>query len=99
MINTYNHKSHIAAAIFVASLAVTLSLSPMGHFGTSDFAFLSPVFSLIFSISFFCYFWFYIKAKGRSLWWMLILAFNLIGIAVIFLLKDKAKEASSPGQV
>jgi hypothetical protein len=33
---------------------------------------------------------FYIKAKGRSGWWILMLVFSLVGILVLALLKDRA---------
>ncbi len=49
-----------------------------------------PLFSLVAGIAFICACWFHIKAKGRSAWWILVLALNLLGIVMLALLKDHA---------
>ena len=62
-----------------------------------------PLFSLASGISFLVALYFYLKAKGRSGWWMLLMIFSLIGLLVIFFLKDLKKSESgkplAPGEV
>lgn len=109
MIPEYKKKSNTAAAVClgVLAVAVVLALVNDGSAFSNESGLLHVVLvfaNLIFVVSFFVALWFYIRAKGQSGWWILMLVFNLIGLLVIALLRDEAKavpasEVKSPGQV
>jgi mannose/fructose/N-acetylgalactosamine-specific phosphotransferase system component IID len=97
MIDSYKRKANIAGAICMAALigpvvAVNV-LAWTGHkVVTGDDAIvLAEVIMIALALPYFYGTWAYLKAKGRSGAWVL-LAGTLIGMIVILLLKDHAKD-------
>ena len=107
MIASCRHQANLAAGIALAALVSMIALI----LGTNEAALkienpvmyaTTYVLEIVFGIAFFVALWAYIKAKGRSGWWILLMFFNLLGLLVIVLLKDKTKlppEPKSPGAV
>lgn len=87
MIASYKRKAGVAAVVFVISVASGIALTPNGG-NIWDSAPLGPLFGITYLMAFFLAFWWYIKAKGRSGTWILMLLLNLLGMIVILLLKD-----------
>jgi hypothetical protein len=50
------------------------------------------VLATIFALLRFC--WYFLKARGRSLTWMLLLAFNVFGLLALLCLTDKTPQAT-----
>jgi RsiW-degrading membrane proteinase PrsW (M82 family) len=95
MIAAYKRNSGIATVVFVASLAGAIALTPDGK-NIWDNAPLGPVLGITYTVALFLAFWWYIKAKGRSGAWILMLFLSLVGMAVIFLLEDRCKNGQEP---
>ena len=107
MITSYKKKANIAGGICVGSLvglvilgrvlAATGLLSDTGTFdeGNTTALLLDSTLSIAFTVSLFYGVWAYLAAKGRSAWWMLLLCSGL-GLIVILLLKDHAKDGQPP---
>ena len=57
---------------------------------------LGPILFGIYMVALLLSFWWYIKAKGRSGGWIFMVAFHVIGLLVILLLKDRAKDGQLP---
>jgi RsiW-degrading membrane proteinase PrsW (M82 family) len=95
MIAAYKRNSGIATIVFVASLAGGIALTPSGK-NMWDNAPLGPLFGITYVVTFFLAFWWYIKAKGRSGAWILMLFLNLLGMLVILLLKDRCENGLEP---
>jgi 4-amino-4-deoxy-L-arabinose transferase-like glycosyltransferase len=101
MIASYKQKANIAGSIFMVALVglfvLGCVLAWIGHTpskGAID-AFGTP-FGIAMAVVFFYGLWAYLKAKGRSGWWLLMLSFQVIGVIVILLLKDHAKDGRPP---
>lgn len=100
MLAEYKRKSSIAA---YACLALILLSIVAGFFGlqpkTQAAQLFGAILGCLVGIAFLCSAWFYVKAKGRSAWWLLVLFLNLVGIVILALLKDRAPEELPPGAV
>src|SRR5450631_2892040 len=100
MIASYKRKANIAGAICMATLLGLFVLGRVlawtGHNVTGeDINALSVAFMIPFGVSYLYGMWAYLKAKGRSGAWVLLAA-SLIGMIVIPLLKDHAKDGQPP---
>lgn len=99
MIPEYKRKSRIAVGFFLAPIVFAFLFGALGY--SSDDSKSANVFSslvpLVIMISYPVACWFYIKAKGRSGWWLLTCF--LVGPIAIWMLKDHAKEDLPPGAV
>src|SRR5882762_4041727 len=96
MIASYKQKANIAGAIFMVALVGLFVLGRVlawtGHvLSMGDIDALVTPFGIAMAVVFFYGLWAYLKAKGRSGWWLLMLSFQVIGVIVILLLKDHAK--------
>lgn len=91
MIPAYKKKTNSAGAVCLVTMigaAVWVTLSDPKQVGLGSVA--VPLLSLVAGIAFICACWFHIKAKGRSGWWILVLVFNLLGLVILALLRDRA---------
>ena len=75
---------------FVAALVVVNESS--GEY--LDFLLPLLVFATAIAVLRFC--WFFLKARARSPAWMLLLAFNILGLLALMCLGDKASTAPKP---
>ena len=105
MIPDYQRKANLAVLVWVGFTLLALVSAYAISDGTPSST-QNPITAVLLicgSVAFFSAFWFYLKAKGRSRWWMCLLVFNLIGLLVIFLLKDRTKdvpaETLAPGEI
>jgi len=94
MIAKYKRKSNIAAA--VCGVALILALLSIfineGNIWVSSQD-IAQFCALIGGIAFYFALWAYIKSKGRSGFWVLLAVFlSLIGLIIIYFLKDKSKD-------
>lgn len=89
MIPRYRRYGNVAAAVFLSGIASTLAIPSFHEMPRL----LIALMSVVLPASFLLAFWFYLKAKARSGWWMLLVALNLFGLAGLLLLKDHAKDA------
>ena len=96
MIASYKRKANIATVVWIAGLIGLTALSLIRGKDPMDDAPLGPMIVGIYVVAFFLSFWWYIKAKGRSGGWIFMFAFNVIGMLVILLLKDHAKDGQPP---
>ena len=92
MIRTYKRKSNWAAVAAAASFVTLLALANDAPCGACK----GEGTMLALSIAAFCAsliaaFWFLIKAKARSGWWILLLLLQFVGMVVIALLQDRAQ--------
>jgi uncharacterized membrane protein HdeD (DUF308 family) len=88
MIAEYKRKSGRAAYVCLGVLAVATLAGMFGYQpNTRGAELLGAVLGCVLGISFVYAAWFYIKAKGRSGWWILLLLLNLVGIVILALLK------------
>lgn len=101
MIPEYKRKSNIAAGVCLAGFVGTFASAYLGAASAPNptTAVVLPVFLLVAGTSFIAACWYYIKAKARSGWWILVLLLQLIGLIVIAALKDYAKDPLPPGAV
>jgi len=82
MIASYKRKAGAAAVVFVVSIVTSIALTPTGG-NVWENAPLGPILGVIWVVAFYLAFWWYLKAKGRSGTWMLMLLLNLLGLVVI----------------
>ena len=91
MIPAYKKKTGAAGTVclvaIIAAVVVASAIDPKQP-GIANVV--VPLLSLVAGVAFICACWFHIKAKGRSGWWILVLALNLLGIVILALLKDHA---------
>ena len=100
MILAYKKKANTAALIWLISIPIgifvifisAVIVNPQTQHSIDLGMALVGLFS---GIAFVCSCWFYIKAKGRSGWWILMLVFSIVGLIVLALLKDRAKDDQS----
>ena len=93
MIAGYKKRGNAAAVIFVIGIAVLIIVEkPNSGSLVTALLTLCGWASLI---AFTCSCWFYLKAKGRSGWWMLMLSFTIVGVICFALMKDLAKDGVS----
>ena len=102
MIVSYKRKANIAGAIFMAAIIGAFIggrvLAWTGHKvlrDMGDTSVLANAIMIALVVPYFYGTWAYLKAKGRSGAWVL-LAGTLIGMIVILLLKDRAKDGQPP---
>jgi cytochrome bd-type quinol oxidase subunit 2 len=95
MIASYKRKAGIATVVFVIGMAGGIALTRNGG-NVWESAPLGPLFGITYVVAFFLAFWWYIKAKGRSGAWILMLLLNLLGMIVILLLKDHCENGQEP---
>jgi hypothetical protein len=96
MIASYKRKANIAGAIFMAAIIGLFVLGWTGHkMDMGDDSVAIP-FAIAFIAPYFYGMWAYLKAKGRSSAWMLLAGSTVIGMIVILLLKDHAKDGQPP---
>ena len=100
MIASYKRKANIAGAIFMATIIGLFVLGRVlawaGHSPTGeDIDALAVATGIALAVAYFYGTWAYLKAKGRSGAWVL-LAGSLIGMIVVLLLKDHAKDGQPP---
>ena len=102
MITSYKQKANIAGAIFMVALVGPIVLVNVlawtGHKvlrDMGDASVLANAIMIALVVPYFYGTWAYLKAKGRSGAWVL-LAGTLIGMIVILLLKDHAKDGQPP---
>ncbi|MFH2133629.1 MAG: hypothetical protein ABII81_00405 [Pseudomonadota bacterium] len=50
------------------------------------------------ALAFFAIFWFYIKSKGRSGWWILMLWLSILGIIILLALEDRSSNIVTTGE-
>ena len=98
MIASYKRKANIAGAVcmvaLVGPIVLVRVLAWTGHNvlrDVGDTSVLATAIMLALVVPYFYGTWAYLKAKGRSGTWVL-LAGTLIGMIVILLLKDRAKD-------
>lgn len=91
MIQAYKKRTSVAGSVCVIAVIGAAVLIATGA-DPKQPGFVSTVIPLLYlvaGIALICAAWFHIKAKGRSGWWILVfLAFNLLGLVIIALLKD-----------
>src|SRR5712692_3388455 len=91
MIAEYKKKTSIAGIVCVLAVIAVLVLASLIDPKQSAFLSISgPLLSLTAGIAFIYAAWCHIKAKWRSGWWILVLVFNLLGIVILALLKDRS---------
>jgi len=92
MLKSYSKKSLKFAIIGITGQIVVTALTLLFEIVPSAYQAINISVALIqitFGILIIMGFWYYLKAKGRSPFWLILLFFNLIGIIIIASLKDK----------
>jgi nicotinamide riboside transporter PnuC len=90
MIPVYQKRMSTAGVVCIAAVVGALALGLLFDSKQSAAATLvGALLSMIAGSAFIYAAWCYIKAKGRSGWWILVLVFNLLGILILALLKDQ----------
>jgi hypothetical protein len=97
MIASYRRKANIACVVFLgfAVWDVVLIGKGNGLYGDNNSP-LVPVVAAVCIAFYVLMFWWYIRAKARSGWWMLALILNVLGWVVLVCLSDQAKDGSAP---
>jgi 1,4-dihydroxy-2-naphthoate octaprenyltransferase len=96
MIASYKRKANIAAVVWIATL-VGLTVLSLHNIGKDPLdSPLGPVLLVVCMGALIISLWCYLKAKGRSGAWLFMLTFQVVGLLVILLLKDRAKDGQPP---
>src|SRR5438552_10797674 len=91
MIQAYKKKTSVAGTVCVVAIILAVIIASIFDPKQSQLVSLVlPLLSLIAGVAFIAVCWFHIKARGRSGWWILVLVFNLLGLLILMLLKDRA---------
>lgn len=90
MIAAYKKKSNFAALAFVCGITALFIVQQLSF--DDRVPALGSVLAWVSGTALICSCWFYLKAKGRSGWWMLLLIIMIFGLIGFALLKDLAKE-------
>jgi hypothetical protein len=91
MIASYKRKANIAAGMFLISVLLgRATLVPAGSSGVADTA-VQPLVEIIGGASLLAASLWYLKAKGRSLTWLL-----LLGPLLVLFLEDRCKDGAPP---
>ena len=93
MIATYKRKSNIAAAVVgvAVALAIVLSVNEGNTWVNSQE--IAQFFALIGGSAFYYALWAYVKSKGRSGSWVLLVVFFFVfGLVILIFLKDKSND-------
>ncbi len=96
MIPAYRKKSNSAAAVVLATVVALLAFALFGDETQQapqsvGMQMVGPLIGITIGLAFAISCWYYIKAKGRSGWWILVMVFNIVGLIILALLKDHAK--------
>jgi fluoride ion exporter CrcB/FEX len=94
MIAAYKRKATIATVVFVGGIVGAVALVSAHGYKKNlwDDAPLGPILGVTFTVSFYLAFWWYLRAKGRSGAWMLMLFLGPLGVLVMLLLKDRGQD-------
>ena len=96
MIASYKRNSNIAAVVCIAA-EVGLTVPTLHNIGKDPLdSPLGPVLLAVGAGAVMFSLWCYLKAKGRSGAWLYTCAFLPVGLLVILLLKDHAKDGQPP---
>lgn len=91
MVLEYKLKAKVAGSVALALfLGMIASLFLADLSPSKAWQIIQPLLSLSCGVAFITACWFYLGAKGRSKMWLLLLVFNLIGLAIIIALKDQS---------
>lgn len=91
MIATYKRKSNIAAAVFGVALILTVVLFVADRNIWASSQDIAQFCALIGGIAFYYALWAYVKSKGRSGYWVLLVVFFFVfGLIILNFLKDKS---------
>jgi hypothetical protein len=94
MIASYKRKSNIGALVFAASMAGSLAVISTSGKNLWDAVPFGPVLGIVSVASYFYALMCLIIGKGRSGAWILMVFLNVLGLIVILLLKDHAKDGT-----
>ncbi len=90
MIAEYQKKTSVAGVVCLAAVVGVLVLAALTDPKDAGIgSIFGALLSMIAGVAFIYAAWCHIKAKGRSGWWILVLVFNLLGILILALLKDR----------
>lgn len=90
MIPAYQKKTSVAGAVCLVAVVGVLVLAALSDPKQAGLgSIVGALLSIIAGVAFIYAAWCYIKAKGRSGGWILVLVFNLLGILILALLKDR----------
>jgi hypothetical protein len=97
MAETYERGRNLSAFAFCMLLPVVSSAFIWGHLLPAavgnGVALALPVLSTSAAIALLALCWFYVKTKGRSGWWVLLVpCLNIFGILVLVLLRSESQE-------
>ncbi|ARV19915.1 hypothetical protein AEP_02990 [Curvibacter sp. AEP1-3] len=97
MADTYEKGRNLSALAFYMLLLVVSSAFIWGHLLPaavgSGVALALPVLSTLTAIALLALCWFYVKTKGRSGWWVLLVpCLNIFGILVLVLLRSESRQ-------
>jgi hypothetical protein len=97
MAYAYERGRNLSALAFCILLLVVSSAVIWGHLLPdavgNGVALALPVLSTLTAIALLAFCWFYVKTKGRSGWWVLLLpCLNIFGILVLILLRSESQE-------
>jgi 1,4-dihydroxy-2-naphthoate octaprenyltransferase len=96
MIASYKRNANISAVVWIAALVGLTALS-LHNIGKDPLdSPLGPVLLVVCMGALIVSLWCYLKAKGRSSAWLFMLTFQVVGLLVILLLKDRAKDGQPP---
>lgn len=89
MLATYQRKSNIAALLFLGCLIGFVALISQGYWNLRDGGMLGQLMGFAMAISWFYALWAYLKAKGRSGWWLVLGLTGVLGLIVVLFLRDQ----------
>ena len=91
MIVEYRNKSKLAGSVCIAMLVGMVASLPLaGPTPSQMWLVIQPLLSLSAGIAMIVALWFHLAAKNRSKAWLLLLIFNIVGVLIIFLLRDRS---------
>ncbi len=94
---TYERGKNVAALAFCLLLLVVSAAFIWGHLlpasVANGLALALPFLSMSAGVALLAVCWFYVKGKGRSGWWVILVPLlNIIGILVLVLLRNEARD-------
>lgn len=93
MIATYKRKSNIAAAVTGVALILVIVLFVNDRNTWVNSQEIAQFFALIGGAAFYYALWAYVKSKGRSGSWVLLVVFFFVfGLVILIFLKDKSND-------
>ncbi len=91
MIFAYRKKSNLALVVMLVSFFGALVCNKLNDPFQPALQWGVALLATTSGLAFWCAVWFYIKAKGRSGWWLLMMVFSFFGLLALLLLEDRAK--------